>query len=108
MLTYRCVDPMIADGFSEAIRRPSRSTVRASKHVTAAPQLGNDAHPLRHIESGTPEIDQVAALAKLGRLFDQRDLVPRRMSQNASVGPAIPAPTIKTFMTHPLRRPLDR
>ena len=77
MLTYRCVDPMIADGFSEAIRRPSRSTARASSHhVATAPQLGNDAHPLGHVEPGAPEVDQIATAAQLRRPLDQRDLVP--------------------------------
>ncbi len=43
--------------------------------VTPAAQLRHDAHALSHVEPGSPEVDQVAAGAQLGSVFDDRDLV---------------------------------
>src|SRR5215211_5374473 len=50
---------------------------RLGEHVTAAPQFRNDAHPLRHVEAGAPEVDQVTTAAKLGRPLYQGDFMPR-------------------------------
>jgi len=48
---------------------------RLSDDVTTAPQFRDDAHPIGYLEAGAPEIDQVAATAKLGCPLQERRLV---------------------------------
>jgi hypothetical protein len=43
--------------------------------ISAAQYLGHDAHAVGHIEAGTPEVDEIAALAKCRSVLDERRLV---------------------------------
>lgn len=44
--------------------------------VPAPTQLGDDPHPMGHVEPGSPEVDQVATAAQLRRVLDQGGPVP--------------------------------
>ena len=52
---------------------------RLQEVVAAAPQLGDDAHPLGDVEASTPEVHHVAPAAQLGRALDQRRLMPEAL-----------------------------
>ena len=80
----RARDTHIPPGVAQDRRRPQRRDAvpvavndsRLLQHVATPTQLGNDAHPLGHVEPGAPEIDHVPAAAQFRRAFDQRDLMP--------------------------------
>ena len=57
------------------------------------------AHALRNVISETPEIDDVAAAMRgAGARSIKVGVSPAAFSQKARVGPAIPAPTMRTVL----------
>ena len=60
--------------------------------VSALLQLGHNAHPLGHIETRTPEVDQVSAAPQFLCMLDDSDFVtglmqPERQRRASDPGP---------------------